>query len=136
MSWVKTAGAATNYFYPAGFTSVVELIGSPYHAPSNGVRMLNIVNGTVTYSDGNLSVPIAWSLTWASNNVITAGGAGTNKPTFTLTAKNGLIKGFFPHPQLGNAKTNFSGAVLQNLNYGAGFFPGTNQSGSFLLQGN
>lgn len=133
LHWIKTGEAATNYFHPAGFTSVVDIIGSPYQAPGTGVRMLNLSSGTVTFADGNLSGPIAWGVTWANNNVITTSGAGTNRPTFTLTAKSGLVKGYFYNPQLGYAKTNFSGAVLQNQNYSGGFFPGTTQPGSFLL---
>lgn len=132
LSWIKTA-AATNYFYPAGFTSDVELAGSPYYAPSNGVRMLNIPNATITFSEGNMSGPMAWNVTWASNNVITASG-GIDKPTFALTPKSGLFKGTFPHPQLG--KTNFFGAVLQNQDFVGGFFLGTNKSGAMLLQEN
>jgi hypothetical protein len=134
--WIKTAEAATNYFYPAGFTSAVDIIGSPYHAPSNGVRALNLTTGIVIYADGNLAAPMAWEVSWASNNVITAGAGGIDKPTFTLTPKTGLLKGYLWNPQLTNAKTNFTGAVLQNQNYSGGFFLGTNQSGSFLLQKN
>jgi len=133
VSWIKTAETATNYFYPNGFTSTVELIGSAYHAPSNGVRILNMTSGTLVFSGGNLSGSIAWGLNWASNNTINL--AGTSKPTVTLTPATGLIKGTFYHPQLGNLKTNFSGTVLQNQNYAAGYFLGTNQSGSILLQG-
>jgi hypothetical protein len=37
---------------------------------------------------------------------------------------------------MGNAKSNYAGVLLQEQNYSAGVFQGTNQSGSFLLQAN
>lgn len=133
LNWIKTSDAETNYFHPAGFTSVVHVIGSPYDPPGTGVRMLNIPTGTVTFANGNLNGPVAYNVSWATNNVIST-TVPLNKPTFTLTPKTGLLKGTFQHPQLG--KTNYFGAVLQNLNYVGGYFLGTNQPGSMLLDGN
>jgi hypothetical protein len=132
VSWIKGGDAATTYFYPEGYTNVVELISSVYQAPGIGQRALAMTNGTMTFGYGNLPEPIEYGVSWASNNVLSS--SGTLKPTFTLSARSGLLKGTFPHPQMGNAKSNYTGVLLQEQNYSAGVFQGTNQSGSFLLQ--
>lgn len=133
-SWIKTDGAS-NYIYPVGFTSVLEVVGSPYSPPAKGVRALPITNGMATFSDGNLAGPMAWSVNWSSNNAITV-SAGLVKPTFTLAAKTGLLKGTFPHPQLGDARVSFGGVLMQNQTNAVGTFVGTNQSGSLQVNPN
>jgi hypothetical protein len=133
LNWIKTSNAAPNYFNPAGFTSVVQLVSSRYQPPNPGERMLNIVNGTISFTDGNLSGPLAYNVTWASNNVISV-PPFINKPTFSIATKTGLLKGTFFHPQLG--KTNYFGAVLQQQKYAGGYFLGTNQSGAMRLDEN
>jgi hypothetical protein len=132
VSWIKT-GSATNLLYLGGFTNVVEIIGSPYVAPGTGVRMLNITNGTTTFSDGNVVGTNSWDVTWATNNLVKPTSTASTKPTFTLTPKTGLLKGTFFHPGLGRM-VPFSGAVLQWQNYAVGYFVGTNQSGMIMLQ--
>jgi hypothetical protein len=134
VSWIKTSGAATNHLYPAGFTSVLEVISSPYVPPAPGEQAMAITTGTITYSHGNLTAPIAYAVNWSTNNTISVVGAPPVKPTFTFSAKTGLLKGYFPHPQLSNGKTNYGGVIVQNQNYIRGAFPGTNQSGSITLQ--
>jgi hypothetical protein len=134
LTWIKTTGAS-NYIYPNGFTSVVEITGSPYVPPATGIKALNMTDGTATFSEGNLNGPVSWGINWASNNKITV-NAGVPKPTFTVTPKTGLLKGTFPYPPLNNAPVSFSGAVLQRQKYGAGTFIGTNQSGAMLLNSN
>jgi hypothetical protein len=129
--WIKTGGA-NNYLYPAGFTNVIALNGSPYVPPAAGERALAITNGLAIFSEGNLSGPVAWGVSWSANNAITAGGA--IKPVFTLAPKTGYLKGSFPHPQMGNAPVNFFGAILQNQNDISGYFTGTNQSGMMRLE--
>jgi hypothetical protein len=136
LSWVKTSGGS-NYLYAGGFTNVAGLMGSLYVPPSGaGVRALNITNGMVTFSEGNLLGPIAYDVSWGSNNVVTVGAVVGVKPTFSVAAKTGLMKGSFPHPQNGNAITPYLGALLQSSNYVGGYFLGTDQSGLIKLQGN
>jgi hypothetical protein len=54
----------------------------------------------------------------------------TNK--LTVRTSSGLFHGSVINPETGKPIT-VNGIVLQNQNFGAGFFLGTNQSGSVLL---
>jgi uncharacterized repeat protein (TIGR03806 family) len=56
-------------------------------------------------------------------------------PTMTLQIdwKSGLFSGAFTGPSHSHWQT-FRGALLQEQGYGAGYFPGTNESGRVLLQ--
>ncbi len=148
VNWIKTTVPATNtwntnYFYPAGFSNFVEIISSPYNPPLPGVRNLNFTNATVVTADGNLPGPVGWDASVTSNNVVTVVMQGTNKMTLILNTQSGVISGKFPHSNNDYKSTSFYGTVLQKQNYGSGHFPGrtdlgstTNQTGSFIFQGN
>jgi hypothetical protein len=56
----------------------------------------------------------------------------TNPLTLTITTTSGLIKGTVTDPTSGKVIT-LNGVLLQKLNEGHGFFPGTNQTGRLLF---
>jgi hypothetical protein len=131
LTWIKKGGAGG--LYPNGFTNEMELLGSRYTAPSPGIRILNMTNGSITLADGNLSQPIT-NLFLLTNNTIRA-MAITNGWTMKLSLTKGTFTGGFNHPAMGT-NAPFAGALLQEQNFGGGYFLGTNQSGSLLLEGN
>src|SRR5436190_5917949 len=52
-TWMKAAGAKSKS-YPAGFSNETEVLGSAYHAPASGTRVLSFETGDVTLGGGNL----------------------------------------------------------------------------------
>jgi hypothetical protein len=55
-----------------------------------------------------------------------------NGATLTFNTSSGLFKGSVMNPETGEPIA-VHGAILQNQNMGAGFFLGTNESGSVIL---
>jgi hypothetical protein len=135
LNWIKTELPPTNTYYANGFTNEIELVASAYTPPVFGTRLLAMTNGTVVLNEGNLVVPLTNSIFIKTNNSVTV-GANEDGFKFSFDAKTGLLKGNFVHPDNTNNVTYFSGAVLQEQNYGAGQFLGANQSGAVSLQEN
>jgi hypothetical protein len=125
LRWFKPAqsGAAT---YPAGFTNIVQAIGSAYSL-AKGARVLNLTNGDVVLQDGGLAESIGDQFTLGANNVVT----GSNKLSVTITTTTGLFKGSATN-SLG-ATVSFTGAVFQNQTNGFGQFLNGNQTGGVYL---
>jgi hypothetical protein len=134
LHWSK--GSWRNGFYDDGFTNRMEILASPYHPPALDNPALELTNGTVVMKDGNLTLAFTNNIIWDNANKVTVTPPNLNGQSFVAKVGNGFIWGMFNHPDLGNEKTLFKGALLQNQNVARGFFLGTNQSGSFLMQGN
>ena len=81
---------------------------------------------------GNLSDPITESVTWDGGKILTT---GASQLSLSIKAPNGLLNGNFVHP-VTKAKTAIKGVVLQQQGSARGYFPGTDQSGSILLEAN
>ena len=127
--WMKP-GQPTSALYKPGFSVNSDVIGSRYVAPSGTNKMLNITNGVVVLSGGNLP---------SSSNAVTFGASsklvnhGTNTLKLLFTRTTGLFTGTFK--ETGTTKTYaIKGAVLQRQNEGSGYAPGTNQSGRVVFQ--
>jgi hypothetical protein len=129
LSWIKPGGT-TSSLYPAGFTNDLEAVGSVY-ASTNGLRVLNLTNGVLILDNWNLAHSLTNSFVLGTNNAL----SGTNLSRLTITNTTGLFSGSLTNPTTGKA-ISISGAVLQKLNAGYGYFLGTNQSGSVSLQKN
>lgn len=145
-TWIKPAMRTA--FYSNGFVLNSPLIGSSFVTPSNGVRVLNFTNGTVAFNGGNLAEGFTNAVVLNSNNTVTV--TGPNSVTLLIDKTRGLLTAcHFTAPAPASAlapasapapvprrSTLFNGVVLQNQNEAHGYFLGTNQSGSVLLQGN
>jgi hypothetical protein len=131
VDWIKPT-LPTAQYYPGGFTNQITLIGSGYlPPPSTTNRVLDLTNGVLVLSGGNLSQSWTNDIVLGANNRVT--NASPNKLAVALSLGTGLFKGTFT--DTGTARTvSFSGALLQKSSNGAGFFLGTNQSGRVLLQ--
>jgi hypothetical protein len=131
IAWIKVA--FTNGYYNDGFTNNIPVLGAPYTINTN--RLLNLTNGVVILTGGNLSQTLTNSFTLAPGNKIV--NVSTNY-AFQLAVKpgTGRFTGSFKHPDHANIVTAFSGVVLQDQVVGFGVFKGTNQTGSIFLQRN
>jgi hypothetical protein len=131
LSWIKNA-AAGGQFYPAGFSNEVSVVGSQYHAPISGTRILDLTNGVAVLSGGNLNEALTNSVTLSSGNLITVDPPGSNQLTLTVDTLYGKINGNFLHPQTQSVRP-IKAIVLQQQNMVRGFLLGTNQTGSVTL---
>ncbi|MGA2749442.1 MAG: hypothetical protein ABSG59_11755 [Verrucomicrobiota bacterium] len=127
-SWSKAPGKGP--YYAAGFTNILQLLGSTYVVPKKNATVLSLTSPTVTISGGDLAESLTNSVTQKSETY----SAGTNA-TLTISTGNGSFSGKFYDPNTRKAQT-FNGVVLQNQGAARGYFLGTNESGAVLLEGN
>jgi hypothetical protein len=143
LSWIKPATAA-NPLYPGGFTNIIETLGSPYLPPAGGSPVLNLDNGagTLTVTDGNAQ-PLVFNVAFSNSTLVKVSSPGspvpTNKLSVAFTPATGVMTATFRLTGA-RADTVAQGVILQNQGSqpggtnAAGWFKGTNQTGSFLLQ--
>jgi hypothetical protein len=127
IDWFKVP-EETAKLYPGGFTNGTEVVGSPYK-DTNGLPVLGFADGLLSLINGDLTESI-------TNEV----GLGDIRATVSCTNKlsvqtsSGIFHGSVINPEDPKGRPiAVSGIVLQNQNYGAGYFLGTNQSGSVSL---
>jgi hypothetical protein len=132
VSWIKPAIATAKY-YPGGFTLGMTASGSRYTNSAPGTNILNMTDGTLTLSGGNLPQNITNLVSLLANNKIT--NSSINKLTLTFTPTTGLFKGTVVNPTALTSKPiSFSGVALQKQNVACGFSPGTNQTARVFLE--
>jgi hypothetical protein len=131
LNWNKPAMAASKY-YRNGFDVESMLTGSRYIPPLGATnRILSFSNGVVVCSGGNLSQPVTNAVSIGTNNKVT--NLGPARLVFTMMPATGLFSGIVVDPTTGKA-IPFKGALLQGLDFGAGHFLRTNQSGQVSLR--
>ena len=123
VTWIKAPNAS--HYYPGGFNDALQLIGSKYVAPAKNSPVLSLLNASLTLTGGNLANQIDSPVSLQRNL-----GYGAGSTTINFTAATGAFTGKF------GARQTMSGVVLQNLDTARGFFLGTSESGTVLLQGN
>jgi hypothetical protein len=123
LSWSKAAAAGK--LYANGFTNNATLTGSRYTRPNSG-RVLNLINGFVTFTGGDLSAPFTNHVTLTEDNRFA--NLSTNKLTLSITPATGLFAGIGTDPATGKS-IPFKGAVLRKQNRASGHFLGPTQSG-------
>jgi hypothetical protein len=135
LSWIKTTNVVGVPLYPDGFTNLVGVAASPYVAPLDPkfARVLELTSGTLTFSDGNLLLPMSPGVEVEINNKAIV-SPNAQQISLKFAYKTGKITGAFLHPDNGNLKTTFNGAVLQNQTNAFGNFPGTSQSGTVIFE--
>jgi hypothetical protein len=128
LAWVKHPNKGT--YYSNGFAVFPEAFGALY-AYTTG-RAIELTNGIITLSLGNLSAQIANTFTLSSNNVVTSTNSALK---LTLKPKTGIFSGSLTTTNLSTKKTTlkFNGILLQSEPNGYGYFLGTNQSGRVFI---
>lgn len=130
VSWIRPSSFG-GAIHGTGITNETTAVGSLYTPPLTGQTALSWTNGTIAASGGNLVSALTNNLFFSTANKVTL--FGTNFSKVSLTAKTGKFKGSFKHPVTGRGIT-FNGVLLQDLDLGAGFFLGTNQSGRISIE--
>jgi hypothetical protein len=130
--WLKPAGSSGSY--PGGFTNLINSVGSPYHKPATGARVLdwNSGLGQFSISGGGLSQSWTNDIRLELNNRVT--NLSGPKLTLSVTPSTGLFRGTFVDPDSHKSQP-FQGVLLlfQDSNIGIGYFLGSNQSGEIRL---
>ncbi len=127
-NWFKQAHTAK--YYGGGFTNEATLLGSRFTPPNTTNQMLFLTNAVVGFTNGNLVADFANDVTLDPKGKVT--NLGTNKLSLSINSGSGLISGSATPPGGGKA-VSFKGAILQKGTNAAGFFLGTNASGSVRL---
>ena len=134
VSWIKTPVRGKS-LYTNGFSVQTNVLASVYE-PTNA-DILPSTNYTLTIAGAGQSSPLVYSNVWVINGKFTNSGAATNptnKLAVSFSASTGRMSLTF-RPTGGRADVAAEGVVLQGMaTNGAGWFLGTNESGSFLLQ--
>ena len=125
--WFKPASAG-GLNDPGGVARAIPVMGSRYVSPSPRTPVLNLIDGVLVLSGGNLPEPITNSITLGGDNKIT----GDNRLTLTFSPSKGSIAGTFVDPSSGK-KRKVKGVALQAEEQGRGFFLGTDASGRILV---
>ena len=129
--WFKLQ-QATAKLYPGGFTNGTEAIGSVYHY-TNDLPVLGFTEGELSLANGNLVQSITNQIGLGPDMQATGQSADKQSADkLTFKPSSGLFKGSVMNPETGKPIA-VNGVVLQNQNFGAGFFLGTTESGSVLL---
>lgn len=130
--WIKPK-RASGPLYPDGFTNAVGVIGSLYFPLPPDGQILNWTNAQVVIGGGNLVTPLTNNITIGPGNQIVDLGGQINNLTLKIQTKDGLFQGSFVPPGSGWS-TKIAGALLQEQNRGAGFFPNDHVSGYVLIE--
>jgi hypothetical protein len=132
VSWIKPPMATAKY-YPAGFTLGMTASGSRYTNSAPGTNILNMTDGMLVLSGGNLPQSITNLISLLINNKVT--NSSINKLTLTFTPTTGLFKGTVVNPAALTSKPiSFSGVALQKQNVACGFSLGTNQTARVFVE--
>jgi hypothetical protein len=130
LSWIKPVDVRARY-YPGGFTNQSAVVGS-FYIPPLGVtnHVLNLTNAEVAFSGGNLIADFTNSVALGPNSRVI--NLSSNRLTMSFSLSTGTFRGSAMDRSTGRSMP-YSGAVLQKLNAGYGFLPGTNQSSRVVL---
>jgi len=132
LTWIKEASPSST-LYPEGFTNLVSVQGSPWINPLPHTAAIDLPSGQLDISGGSLLSPLSFNVAVSKNNtLVKLAGSATNSLTGTNNAKTGLLTITFGNGS-GKATTAGTGAVLQNVNSGGGFFLGKTNAGSILV---
>ena len=95
---------------------------------------IDLPSGQLDISGGSLLSPLTFNVAVSNNNtLVKLPGSPTNSLTGSINARTGLLTITFGNGA-GKATTTGTGAVLQNVTNGGGFFLGKTNAGTILLK--
>ncbi|HSY42955.1 MAG TPA: hypothetical protein VK811_03530, partial [Candidatus Acidoferrum sp.] len=134
-SWIKPTNSFQTALYEGGFTNQnVMVIGSDYNPANAPSVALAGSAGEVLLEGGNLSANITNPISLGANDEIrVTGPVNTNRLTLRITKSTGLVSGTFTDVANPHVTLKCGGVLLQSQTNAYGYFLGTSQSGTFLL---
>jgi hypothetical protein len=131
LTWIKPAGPGT--FYPGGFSTNPQTWSSRYVAPKKGTNVIDGDTVTLTFNGGGLESEITADATFnPANNTFEVSKPSANKLALKFAPSTGLLTGTFVPPMEKKA-ARFEALWLPSHSNAAGFFEGTNETGSVIV---
>lgn len=129
VSWIKTYW--TNSYWTNGFTNQVEAFSSRHLPPlkNQETAAYDFTDALLVLSGGDLTEPFTNSIFLKTNTSFQVIKPAVNELKASLNKNSGLISGSFRHPANTNTTTKWAGVMLQDYNYGAGYFLGVDAGG-------
>jgi hypothetical protein len=127
ISWSRASRAGT--FYPAGFTNVLQLIGSTWQAPAKSSVSLSLTNPVVALSGGNLSGTYYYGV-----KLENALAFGSTNLSLSVNSSTGVFTGSF-HSPVNGKQVKIFGVILTSEGVARGFFLSPDDSGAVILEG-
>jgi len=122
VDWINTGG--TNTYWTAGYTNQVAVKASRW---SPVAPLLNwTTNGLADVSGADLDTNAFSATLSLTTNKLAASLPLTNNFKLGLALAKGFVKGTFDNHTTTALKVPWSGVLLQDWNYGRGYFLGTN----------
>ena len=131
ISWINATNSAKGAVYRSGFTNQQATISGSFYAPAQK-PLLGLTYGQVALECADPPIAFTNQLTWSANNKITVLQSAEGL-TLKIAPATGLVSGSFLNPANTKQTIKFNGVLLQNQTNAAGYFLGTDQSGSFTL---
>jgi hypothetical protein len=131
VNWFKPSGS-TDHDYPDGFTTAPTLTGAIYVSPKAGGPSI-AGSGQLTLGGGNMQSNLVKSVVITASGDVTVSPTGSDHLTLKINPVTGQFSGDFLNPAVGKT-VKLGGLLLQIDNSGAGYFPGTNQTGFVILE--
>ena len=124
--WNRPAGLSQR-FYPAGFEIGRAMVGCAYVPPANKrTPILDLTYGKMSFVSHETDSSFDNDFYLRPDNRVIS--LSTNRLILAFDSSNGLMRGNVADPATGKL-IGFKGVVMQNQNFGYGFFPGQHQSG-------
>jgi len=132
LTWIRPTAAGG--LYPNGYTNVVAVQSSAWtNLGTKTAAILLSPGGNLDLSEGFLTAPLDFIVALTTNNaLLKLGATPTNSLTGSITPKTGLLRITFGNGN-GTNTTAGTGAVLQNINAGGGFFTDAISAGAISL---
>lgn len=138
LAWYKEA-QPNAALYAQSFETTTAAFGSLYIKPSTSGTSSNVLTSStapapaqITFSDGNIAT-FSKNITIHPNNLITVDSPSSDLLSLGIAPNSGIVSGKFFDTGTGKWR-RFSGVILQCQGSAAGYFIGTNQSGSFEIR--
>jgi hypothetical protein len=130
VTWIKDPQSA--HLYPDGFLMDLAPFGGIYTPPATRADpILALTDGTITFSGGNLAADFSNDVTLSADDKIS--NESPNRLTMSFVLSSGLFNGSVTPPS-GMRPMPFHGAAFQGDDRGYGYFLGSTESGSVVLQ--
>jgi len=135
-SWISATNSVASALYRSGFTNQdASVVNSEITTDITNVfiEVTNDYPVAIYFSRGDLSDSFSAELAFKGAKFTGVSG-DTNKITGAIKS-DGTFSGTFANPDQPKKTVSFSGVILQNQVYGAGWHKGTNQSGTVWIGG-
>jgi hypothetical protein len=134
VSWINATNSNKAAVYRSGFTNQQATLAGSYYLPT--VKpLLDLTTGEVVLETANPPLTLMDQITLTTKSAIVASTNAGDIPGLTLkiTPTTGVVSGSYKNPANPKQIIKINGVLLQGATNAAGYFLGTNQSGSFIL---